>query len=55
MENARRQLYSHRSIFPFDPEGKAVELAIKKSATACLCPDRQMEKSEEAVLSHRSF
>ena len=21
-ENARRQLFSHRSIFPFDPEGQ---------------------------------
>ncbi|MCM3357044.1 hypothetical protein M3627_03345 [Psychrobacillus sp. MER TA 171] len=31
------------------PRGKAVELDIKKSASAYVCPDRQMEKSEEAV------
>ncbi|NME06046.1 hypothetical protein HF876_09285 [Psychrobacillus sp. BL-248-WT-3] len=31
------------------PRGKAVELDIKKSATAYLCPDRQMGKCEEAA------
>ncbi|WP_251553410.1 hypothetical protein [Psychrobacillus sp. MER TA 171] len=32
-----------------------MELDIQKSASACHCPDRQMEKCEEAVLRHRSF
>ncbi|WP_285841611.1 hypothetical protein [Psychrobacillus sp. MER TA 171] len=32
------------------PRGKTVELDIKKSTIAYLCPDRQMEKSEEAAL-----
>ncbi|NME05337.1 hypothetical protein [Psychrobacillus sp. BL-248-WT-3] len=31
------------------PRGKAPELDTKKSASAYVCPDRQMEKSEEAV------
>ncbi|WP_285841704.1 hypothetical protein [Psychrobacillus sp. MER TA 171] len=31
------------------PRGKALKLDIKKSASAYVCPDRQMEKSEEAV------
>ncbi|WP_251555644.1 hypothetical protein [Psychrobacillus sp. MER TA 171] len=31
------------------PRGKAVELDIKKSATAYPCPDRQMGKCEEAA------
>ncbi|WP_205964015.1 hypothetical protein, partial [Psychrobacillus sp. BL-248-WT-3] len=31
------------------PRGKAMELDIKKSASAYVCPDRQMGKSEEAA------
>ncbi|WP_205964182.1 hypothetical protein, partial [Psychrobacillus sp. BL-248-WT-3] len=49
-KKARRQFFSHRSFYPFDPRGKAMKLDIKKSGIACHCPDRQMEKSEEAVL-----
>ena len=88
---ARRQLLSHHSFYPIDPEGqgdearhqekhnrlslprqangekrggsssatgafthltprgKAEQLDIKKSTIACLCPDRQMEKSTEKL------
>ncbi|MCM3356724.1 hypothetical protein [Psychrobacillus sp. MER TA 171] len=46
---ARRQSFSHRSFYPFDPRGKVQELD-KKSVSTYVCPDRQMEKSEEAVL-----
>ncbi|MCM3356639.1 hypothetical protein [Psychrobacillus sp. MER TA 171] len=31
------------------PRGKALELDIQKSATAYVCPDRQMDKCEEAA------
>ncbi|MER2263324.1 MAG: hypothetical protein ABS934_15060, partial [Psychrobacillus sp.] len=38
--NARRQLFSHRSIYPFDPEGQGAEASHKEKRKR-LCLPRQ--------------